>query len=51
MKKKGLENCSIRYVAPEFSFKSVFIKDIRFNDVWKIGLFIFTILTGEEFSK
>lgn len=42
---------STKYVAPEFLFKSITIKDTRFNDIWKVGLFIMTLLIGEDLSK
>jgi serine/threonine protein kinase len=37
---------STKYVSPELVFKSTTIRDIRYNDIWKIGILVFTLLTG-----
>ena len=51
MKKASLANRSIKYGAPEFIFKNTTIKDIRHNDIWKLGILLLQVLLGEDLKK
>lgn len=44
-------NPSVKYSSPEFIIKSISIKDVRYNDIWKTGVFLLTLLTGEDLTK
>jgi serine/threonine protein kinase len=44
-------NPSLRYTSPEFTIKSISIKDIRNNDIWKTGVMVLALLSGEDLSK
>jgi len=45
-KKDALINRSLKYMCPEFLFESIALKDVRLNDIWKVGLIIMSALLG-----
>ena len=51
IKKAALANISMKYKSPEFMLKPISIKDVRRNDVWKTGILVVTILSGEDLNK
>ena len=51
IKSSALKGKSTKYISPEFLFNGIGIKDIRQNDIWKVGLWVLEGLLGDNLDK